>query len=267
MRMTRVLAGAFALTLLTLSWPTSRSSAQVLPVENHYLVYNLRTPMPIAKQVDLRDQFGKVSVTSLVFEKFATPAEKIHNGVVYPMVNPDIHQDWWRINSTQPVRTVIVTDQFGSSKWQVAHASYLLLPSLKNLPGPGTPLPTWNHYLCYDVVPPGLLVDQLVVLKDQFGGVQVQVLHARFLCNPVEKTVRTATGTVTYPIIDATAHLACYDVSGPGFPTTSITAYDQFGFWPVQIQTPNCMCVPALKEEPVRTERSTWGKIKALYRD
>lgn len=266
MRMTQALGGAFALTLLTLSWPASHALAQTLPVENHYLIYNLRTPVDISKTVELRDQFTKITVTNLRFDRFATPAEKFHNGVNYPMVDPSIHQDWWRINSPQPIRTVIVIDQFGSSQWQVQHASYLLLPSLKNQPGPGTPLPTWNHYLCYDVVPPGLFVNQPVVLIDQFGTAQVQVLTARFLCNPVEKRVFTATGTVTYPIIDATAHLACYDVSGPGFPPTPITAYDQFGFWQVQIQEPRCMCVPALKDHPVRTERTTWGQIKALYR-
>ncbi|HET6462228.1 MAG TPA: hypothetical protein VFH33_00385, partial [Candidatus Krumholzibacteria bacterium] len=181
MRTTRTLSVVFALTLLVFSWTASRALAQPLPVENHYKVYNLRTPLAIAKPVDLRDQFGQLTVTNLVFEKFATPADKIHNGVTYPMVNPDIHQDWWRINSPQPIRTVIVTDQFGTSSWRVSNATYLVLPSLKNLPGPGAPLPVWNHYLCYDVVAPGTLVNQPVVLIDQFGNAQVQVLTARFL--------------------------------------------------------------------------------------
>jgi hypothetical protein len=270
MRTTRTIVGALALATLVLSLPATGALAQpTLPVENHYKCYNLRNVAGnLLQNIQLDDQFGSVTVSNLVFERYATPAEKIHNGVPYPMVDPLIHMDWWRVNTTMPLRYVNVTDQFGTAKWTLAHARYLLVPSLKNPPVPGPPVPTWNHYLCYDVVPPALLINQPVTLIDQFGNVQAQVFTAKFLCNPVKKTVFTPTGPVVYPIIDETAHLACYHVSGSGSPPPlPITAYDQFGLWQdVRLDRYDCMCVPARKEETVPTKPSTWGKIKSLYR-
>jgi hypothetical protein len=252
------LAGALIVSLSNLAL------AQPVAHENHYKVYR-STPITIVKDVGLRDQFGPLTVTDLVFDKFSTPADKIHNGQNHPMVNPLVHLDWWHINYPQPSRTVIVTDQFGSGEWVVKDARYLLLPAVKNA-GPGTPPPVWNHYLCYDVVT-GPIVNQPVVLIDQFGTAQVHVRYAKLLCNPVEKTVYTATGPVVYPIIDATTHLACYEVLNPQPYAINITAQDQFGFWQTTLQINDCMCVPALKDHPVRTEKSTWGRVKALYQN
>jgi len=263
---TKVLRGAIGLALVVMLAATG-AFAQALPIENHYKVYN-SSPITIVHPVDLTDQFGGMSVVDLVFERFSTPATKIlPDGTVYPMVNPDIHMDWWRVfGPTQPVRTIIATDQFGKTAWTLGDAHYLLVPSYKNVPPPDprnpTPPPYWNHYLCYDALT-GPLVGTLVTLVDQFGNVQVQVLQAKYFCNPVQKT---ADGVV-YPIIDPNAHLACYQVQNPLSEGYSITALDQFGYWQTQIRQNDCLCVPALKDYPLPTEPSTWGKVKALYRN
>jgi hypothetical protein len=259
MRIT-VLRGTIALALVV-SLAATAAFAQPLPVENHYKVYN-NPPIPISKLVGLRDQFGGFSVDVLTFERFATPATKIlPDGTVYPMINGEIHMDWWRIAYPQPARTIIVTDQFGKAPWVVGDARYLLVPSLKNVPPPAV-VPPWNHYLCYDALT-GPLVGTLVTLVDQFGNVNVRVLQAKYFCNPVEKR---ADGQL-YPIIDPNAHLACYQVDNPFPEYHPITTVDQFGYWQTQIDHNDCLCVPALKDYPLATEQSTWGRIKALYRN
>jgi len=272
MRTTRITAGALALAFAVVSFVAGLASAQgvVLPAENHYKVY-VSTPIPLTKLVGLKDQFGQLSVTDLTFDKFSTPADKIvydADGTVhtYPMVNPDIHMDWWRIFYAQPSRTVIGTDQFGRSGWVLGDAHYLLVPSLKNVLPPFPTVPAWNHYLCYDAIS-GPLVNKPVTLVDQFGNVQVVVLHAKFFCNPVEKTVGDAANQTVYPIIDATAHLACYAVQNLQTEFHAINTIDQFGYWQTTIYQNDCLCVPALKDYPLAIQHSTWGKIKSLYRN
>jgi len=255
--------GALALALLLVALGVSLAFAQAGLPENHYKVYN-SSPITIVKPLILQDQFGTFTVTDLVFDKFSTPVEKRHSdGTISPMFDPLIHMDWWRIFSPQPLRTIIGTDQFGQAPWVVKDARYLLLPSLKNLPTPGGgTVPFWNHYVCYEAVS-GPLMGQYVVLIDQFGTAQVQVLQPKYFCNPVQKY---ADGVI-YPIKDPIVHLACYMVQSADPAGHSITALDQFGFWPTQIYNNDCLCVPALKDHPVKTDRSTWGKVKALYRN
>jgi hypothetical protein len=36
--------------------------------------------------------------------------------------------------------------------------------------------------------------------------------------------------------------------------------------WPLDVGPSWCLCLPAWKDNVVRTEESTWGKIKSLYR-
>ncbi len=246
---------------LVLSLVATGALAQPLPLENHYKVYN-SLPIPIIKPIALADQFGTAAVDQLTFDRFSTPAEKIlPDGTSFPMVNPDIHMDWWRIAYPEPSRTIMVTDQFGKGPWVVGDARYLLVPSLKNVPPPQT-VPPWNHYLCYDVLT-GPLVGKPVTLVDQFGNVNVVVLQARWFCNPVEKH---ADGQ-TYPILDPNAHLACYTFQNPQPDFRSITTIDQFGYWQTQIHDADCLCTPALKDFPLAVEKSTWGRIKSLYRN
>ncbi len=235
--------------------------AQTLPHENHYKVYRT-IPITYVRPVTLIDQFGPINVTDFVLEKFANPAEKIHpeTGDVFPIVDPAIHQTWWRIHAPQPSRTIVGIDQFGISQWILGDATYLLNPALKNVPPPAPP-PVWNHYVCYQAHGPTL--GRPVILIDQFGTCNVVVLQGKLFCNPAEKLHEDGT---SYPIVDHVAHLACYLVQNATPFTRSITAIDQFGFWQLETFENDCMCVPALKEHVLRTEQSTWGKIKAMYR-
>lgn len=255
------MSGAVAVLCLCVA---STAFAQLPLTENHYKVY-MSTPIPIVRDVKLTDQFGSFNVTDLVFDRFATPAQKTHAGVVYPMVDPLRHHDWWRIHNMQPSRTVIGYDQFGQASWTLGDAVYLLVPSLKNVSAADTTGPALsNHYVCYDVLS-GPMIGTAVLLADQFGNVQVQVLKAKYFCNPAQKEVDGGFGGIWF-IEDPIVHLACYTVENPSTDIHSITARDQFGFWQTQLNQNDCLCVPALKNPPLPTRPSTWGRIKALYR-
>ncbi len=254
-----------ALGLVLLLLPIGAAYGQAaLPSENHYKVYNISPTYPLTKPLTLVDQFGVVSVDHLFLDRFANPAEKRipETGQGFPIIDPLAHQKWWRIDVPQPVREVIAIDQFGYGPVKLGNAVYLLTPTLKNPLPPIGPLPYRNHYLCYEVLG-SLPLYKHVVLVDQFGiSTNVTVLQPKLFCNPVEKH---ADGQ-TYPIMDYRAHLQCYQVDNPIVEPRGVVAYDQFGYHQFSTYQNDCLCLPALKEHIVGTERSTWGQIKALYR-
>jgi hypothetical protein len=229
--------------------------AQMWPQEDHFKVYNLAQPITYTGQIGLVDQFGEVVITSAVLEKFATPAIK-NSEEWYDLRR---HQTWWRIDQPMPIWKFDVENQFGLGTWYSYNASWLVLPALKN--EAGTPLPITNHYKCYDAVGPPLTLQ--VELADQFDTLTVVVGEPVVFCNPVEKV--DAAGIV-YPIVDPTAHLACYRIN-PQYYGIVVTALDQFGLWQVEITDQDWLCVPSYKLNPNATERNTWGRIKQRYTD
>jgi hypothetical protein len=259
--MKRVCLRLWALGLVLLLLPAGAAIGQTLPLENHYKVY-MTPPLTVARPVSLVDQFGAMNVNAFVLDKWANPTQKIHNGVTWPMVDPDAHQTWWRLPDAppQPSRTVIGIDQFGYGPVKLGNAIYLLNPALKNVLPPAAP-PYRNHYLCYEVIGSVPLLKP-VILIDQFGTCNVVVLRSKLFCNPVEKRE----GAIIYPILDYAAHLQCYQVDNPLPNSHPITAIDQFGYWQIQTYQNDCLCTPALKEHIVSSTPSTWGKIKSLYR-
>jgi hypothetical protein len=262
MEHTRLRVWVLGLAMMALPVATIAAPPPELPRENHYKVYREgKPPITITKPLLLRDQFGTYNVDILTLERWSNPAEKIHNGISYPPVDPVVHQMWWRGNFPPiPPTTIIGIDQFGFNKWTLIIPEYLLTPALKNEPT-GNP-PVWNHYLCYRAQPGPM--PQVVTLIDQFGTADAQLVSISWFCNPVEK--RHLDDGLFYPIVDGKAHLACYQIFTPDPMIHPITSIDQFGHWQFEVLQPDCLCVPALKEHVVGTESSTWGKIKAMYR-
>jgi hypothetical protein len=230
------------------------------PRENHYRVYHT-PPLTYTEPLLLRDQFSQYKANQFQLFHWGNPAEKIVDGISYPPVDPFIHQMWWRAADINPIplpQEIVVIDQFGTNKWLVDRPEFLVNPALKNVPG-GSP-PPWNHYLCYNAR--GVELKRVVILIDQFGTWQTQLAIGFRFCNPVEKT-HLLTGKIE-PILDPKAHLACYTYARSPF-VYPVVAVDEFGNWQFDIFQDDCLCVPALKEHVVKTEESTWGKIKAMY--
>jgi hypothetical protein len=201
-----------------------------------YLVYDV-PPEPVIPEpvVDLDDQFIKVTGVP-VFERWflMNPVEKMPltpPGDPELITDPVLHYRWYTIViQGQGTRIVQVTNQFGDQMpWEIDRVpEFLLLPASK-IEGQGEPEPPppGQHYDCYAVVAP-LPALAIVDLFDQFGAHgPSEVLDARYLCAPAEKT--TADGTVypTFEASDGRDHLACYDVT-PHPDHQVITTRDQF---------------------------------------
>jgi hypothetical protein len=87
-----------------------------------------------------------------------------------------------------PPHIVDLLDQFGPQENVVVTASELLCaPALKN--GEGVPIAEFPHLKCYVISRDAPPLRQTVLLEDQFGEEEVQVMEPQLLCQQVEKQV------------------------------------------------------------------------------
>lgn len=224
------------------------------PGVDHYKPYEVLGPS-INGPITLEDQFGTVTITSLVLTKFATPVSKN----LEPILDPVAHQTWWEFLFDEPTRIVVARDQFGEHEWVLGNSRFLLNPALK-FPQDGDELPKLNHYKCYEAQGPTQGIT--VRLRDQFGEETVFVAFGKYFCNPVRKT--TPDGTIS-DIIDPLAHLTCYFLDNPEEHQITVTFRDQFMEEAVVLQDNLCLCLPALKRKVIGEGTSQWDRIKALY--
>ncbi|HTR98065.1 MAG TPA: hypothetical protein VMH61_09190 [Candidatus Acidoferrales bacterium] len=255
------LVAGFACALALIASP---SRAQVAPNTppgvDHYLVYPVIQPPTVSIPVILGDQFiptANYVTSSLLY--FLTPVSK--NGE--PIVNPDLHYTWWKVNSYQFQATCLISNQFSPAQpFNVGASEFLMNPALKNVQS-GAPIPVANHYVVYDAASPPANVP--VQLIDQFGAFAAIALDARFLAAPAFKIFNG----VNEPIVDPVPHMAIYVLQPqsppPPVPITCL-AFDEFGPWPLQLAAPALLAVPSYKTNVVDTKHSTWGQIKSLYR-
>lgn len=250
--MKRVLLTALALTFVCVVCVQAQPQ---WPIENHYKVYNVQPPHAFTGPIQLADQFGGYSVDVLFLEKFANPVQK--NGE--PIIFPETHETWWRVDLVGQGWMIVVDNQFGEQVWQVGDPQFLVLPARKFEPGP--PLQN-NHYLAYQAM--GQPVNIPVSLVDQFGQIEAIAAEPVYFLNPVEKV--TPDGVV-YPILDPEAHLACYRIDPPMMYDIPVIAFDQFGVWDFIVLDHDCLCVPSFKRQVVRTEEKTWSEIRGMFHD
>lgn len=240
---------------LIIGFAWTHGTAQPLIPENHYLVYEVPEVYTFATPVSLVDQFGCYCVFGMELDKFANPVDKNDEGCY----NQTIHHTWWKFHQPQSVWWTAIWNQFGEQVWQVKDGRYLLNPALKNTPG--TP-PTANHYKCYDAIGPAVNIS--VTLIDQFGTYNMVATEPVIFCNPTTKCIE---GGQTEPIIEPLAHLACYKLEPVIQTSNGATAYDEFGDWTITLEQPCWLCLPTDKVSTVPIEDTSWGRIKALYKD
>ncbi len=225
----------------------------VLPVFkiDHFKVYKVDTLGVILPfQVRLKDQFDITPpkpADLLFIEYFANPVSK--NG--QRIIDSTAHLTWYRLEEDAPVipRTIRITNQFGTFKWQLGKPVYLLVPTHKiekDIPFPDTL--TIDHFKCYEV----LAVESLqrrVTLVDQFDKrldreEKVIVDRPLFFGVPVMKNERA--------IINKIDHLACYHISplaGPTPPSPiNVIFENQFGTDTLTTRESYMLCVPSKKD-------------------
>lgn len=229
---------------------SSPAQAQITTVD-HFRCYLVPRSPVLNVTVQLEDQFdtalGQVeNITQLLIQRFCNPVQKIVNGVVTPIVDPNHHLTMFTINP-QPIimRQVVVKNQFGQQTLSTADAKILAVPTGKALPPNPAPAPPTDldHYKCYTASGPAL-TGVVANLKDQFLSENVTVLRPVLFCNPVKKIHNGVTTAILHPDV----HLTCYATSTSQFPGTNINIRNQF----IQINNfairqPDLLCVPSEK--------------------
>jgi hypothetical protein len=230
--------------------------AQAQPPVDHQLCYNASgSQFQIPTGVRLINQFspnGFVPVITPTVVVHCNPVQKIANGVVYPITNPNGHLACFPITeSIQPTPTVVVTNQFGSATLVPSQPNLLCVPSWKSLTGPPgqsppTP-PNLSHFTCYPVkVASGAYNPPPVQLQDEFASSPVPATVSPIpqeLCLPTEKILPS--GQV-FPIINSTLHLLCFPVSQTPI-VPQVWDENQFGTSPITISSTKWLCPPSTK--------------------
>lgn len=102
---------------------------------NHYLAYSAFGE-PIHLDVNLIDQFGIVDAVVMEPLYLLNPVEKVHDGVLYPIIDPQAHLACYRIDPPLPYDIwVIAFDQFNHyMEWELMVADHdcLCVPSWKS---------------------------------------------------------------------------------------------------------------------------------------
>jgi hypothetical protein len=253
----RTFIAGFGLLLLS-----AAAGAQVLPFDpTHYWTYHNLEPVIQPQPIFVQDQFFRngIPVTVDQLDRLLNWVHKNNS----PVPDTLLHYTWWNILEKLPVnRRVIVTNQFGSHIVQVLNLEFLLAPATKNDPTGGN-VPLANHYLCYRASgfpSPPAAYD----LRDEWRVDIQQPQDMEFLCTPC---LKEHNGHVFAPV-DTVTHLAAYPIT-PVSENFVPFVVDQFIARQLFVtQMPNeYLFVPSEKVElPTDTKRSTWSKIKSLYR-
>src|SRR6185436_8330056 len=228
----------------------------------HYWTYQMEDSLPIVPPTTIlaRDQFFRGGVALTVDRR-----ERLLNWVFKnnsPVPDSLLHYTWWNVLDKLPVnKTVIVTNQFGSSRVQVLNLEFLLAPALKNVTTP--PLPQANHYLCYRAT--GFPAPtQGYDMRDEWRVDFQQPQALEFLCAPCAKQH----AGVTFPVVDTVTHFAVYPItptSGNFVPFVRDQFVNRQEF--VHQVPIEYLFVPSEKTEPpTDVKRDTWGRLKRLYR-
>jgi len=229
---------------------------QIEPVDgDHYQGYEAKTTVGTPEfskvTVTLEDQFEKEIYEVIKTIRFFTPVDKNGEGIV----DPNTHLKGYMINGFHtPVNGIVVSNQFGELLVNTIKVERLLVPTLKDLNGDiSDPLldSSVDHFKCYEVE---VLDDQRlfnrVFLEDQFVNREYVVREPKMLCNPVEKQVINADGTIEItPIQNPENHLMCYEIKNK-LKTTNIRTHDQFGPETLDVKRIKELCVPSSKTLP-----------------
>src|SRR5262249_14819478 len=172
----------------------------------HYWTYRMQDSLPAQPQpAFVKDQFFRQGVPITVDQRTRLLNWVFKNNS--PVPDSLIHYTWWNILEKLPVnRTVVVTNQFGSSRVQVLNLEFMLVPAWKNIQQPT--FPHANHYLCYRATgfpaPPAGFD-----LRDEWRVDFQQPLPMEFLCAPCLKQHLGQ----TFPPVDTVTHLAAFPIA------------------------------------------------------
>ena len=187
---------------------------------DYFQIYDL-ADRPAEGSVLLQGQFDeralKMQVTTLDY--FANPVSK--NGE--PLYDKNAHLAWYRgVQPPEPVRTVVLENQFGKFEIRTGRGYGLLVPTHKVEPGSVFP-EMLDHYKVYRLVDVEQVPDTNLKLRDQFGASEARLRLPLFFAVPVKKRH----GTTAWGIRNERTHLLIFGIT-PREIEKKVTLRNQF---------------------------------------
>lgn len=264
MRGIAIAASRLCLTGFALLWLSAIAIAQPgAPFDpTHYWTYTSFDSLVQPQPIFVKDQFFRQGITVTVDRRNRLLNWVHKNNSAVP--DTFLHYTWWNVREKLPVnRSAIVTNQFGSHVVQVLNLEFLLAPASKSNPPTFGNIPIANHYLCYRAQGfPGPAAG--FDFQDEWRVDFQQPQDLEYLCAPCSKE---HAGNV-FPVIDTLTHLAAFPIAPESNNFVPFVA-DQFSTAQLFVtQIPiEYLFVPSEKTDvPTEAKRSTWGRIKKLYR-
>jgi len=98
---------------------------------DHYKVYEVLSAQNLGQGVILQDQFGTEQNSAYIAAYFAVPVEKVHNGKVFPINNPEDHIVFYRLDPRNWNEQRPTIDQFGNHEMFTLWSELLGVPTHK----------------------------------------------------------------------------------------------------------------------------------------
>jgi hypothetical protein len=193
----------------------------------------------------LQGQFDKqrLRMQLALLDFFANPVAKNAE----PIYDKNAHLTWYRggVQPPEPMRAVILENQFGKFEIRTGRGEGLLVPTQKKEPGSVFPK-TLDHYKVYLVVDVGKVPDVTLKLRDQFGTSEARLGRPLFFSVPVRKRHETK----EYPIQNERAHLLIFAIT-PRNLEKKVTLQNQFipRGTSVAVVRSVMLAVPSIKNE------------------
>jgi uncharacterized repeat protein (TIGR02543 family) len=228
------------------------------PVD-HYRVYEVdyETAPYIGQEVELVDQFGTFTRTVEEAVAFGNPVDKTYKGELTPKSDENNHLTLYLLSyeEDEVLRSVEVTNQFGTHNLSVYGPVALAVPTQKLVPGDHDKWDCVDHFLVYEVDIGVEMEGVYVDLEDQFGALEqgVEVYAPVLFANPVQKTCGTETTDIENPNLEN--HLVIYWTGSKEYSET-VEVYNQFNQFldgedqTLDLEDAELLAVPSQKNVP-----------------
>ena len=216
-------------------------TAQELKLD-YFQIYDLEN-RPAAGNILLQGQFDdkRIQMQVTLVDFFGNAVSK--NGE--PLYDKNAHLAWYRgVQPAEPIRRVILENQFGKFDIRTGTGYGLLVPTQKVEPGSAFPK-TLDHYKVYRLVDVEPVPQTIIKLRDQFGPSETPLRLPLYFAVPVTKRHDTK----DYPIINKAAHLLIFSINVRNV-EKKITLRNQFSRGTaVNVVRSVMLAVPSLKRE------------------
>ena len=210
---------------------------------DYFLIYDLQNKQA-AGDIALQGQFDKARLRMqlALLDFFANPVSKNSE----PIFDKHAHLAWYRgVQPTEPLRQVILENQFGKFEIRTGTGYGLLVPTQKLETGSEFPR-TLDHYKVYKLADVEQAPDKTLKLRDQFGASEARLRLPLYFAVPVRKRHANK----DFPIQNKDAHLLIFSITTRNV-EKAIRLKNQFAARAISATTVRSLmlAVPSIKRE------------------